>query len=69
MYCRDCARFNEETRECRDKKVNPITWAEAVDVANLYGVRAICIFNDHRERLVESRVARPPQSRGGRATG
>jgi len=59
MYCRDCARFNEETRECRDKKVNPITWGEAVDVANLLGVRSICMFNDHRERLVASRL---PQS-------
>lgn len=56
MYCRDCARFDEETRECRDKKVNPQSWAEAVEVANYLGVRAICMMNDHRERLIDSRL-------------
>lgn len=61
MFCRDCARFNEETQECRDKKVNPQTWTEAVEVANLLGVRSICVFNDHRERLVESRLVKLPR--------
>jgi hypothetical protein len=56
VECRDCARFNEETRECRDKKVNPQTWSEAVEVANYLGVRSICMMNDHRERLVDTRI-------------
>ncbi len=56
LFCRDCVRFNIETRECRDKKLNPQSWEESVQVANLMGVRAICMFNDHRERLVESRL-------------
>jgi len=55
MQCRDCARYNEETHECRDKKVNPQSMAEAADVANCYGVRSICMFNDYRERLIAGR--------------
>lgn len=60
MECRDCARFNDETRECRDKKVNPRTWSEAVEVANYMGVRSICMMNDHRERLVDTRMRALP---------
>jgi hypothetical protein len=56
MHCRDCSRFDPELRKCRDQKVNPITWAEAVDVANVMGLRSICMFNDHREKLVVSRT-------------
>ena len=56
MECRDYVRFNEETRECRDKKVNPQSWSEAVEVANYLGVRSICVMNDHRERLIQSRL-------------
>ncbi len=65
MHCRDCVRYNEETNECRDKKVNPQTMAEANDVANIYGARSICMFNDHRERLIEARKrCLSPTSRG-----
>lgn len=60
MECRDCARFNEETRDCRDKKVNPQSWSEAVEVANYLGVRSICMMNDHRERLVDTRMRHLP---------
>lgn len=59
MYCRDCARWDSENRRCKDGKVNPHSWEETVNVANVLGVRAICIFNDHRERLVGSRLSRP----------
>lgn len=59
MNCRDCARYVEG--RCQDQKVNPATWAQAVEVANVLGVRAICVFNDHRERLVLSRMS-PPNS-------
>lgn len=55
MFCKDCARFNSETNQCRDGKLNPQSWGQAVEVANQLGVRSICMFNDFRERLVESR--------------
>jgi hypothetical protein len=38
-----------------DRKVNPDTWERAVEVAQVLGLRSICVFNDHRERLVHSR--------------
>lgn len=57
MECRDCPRFDSENRRCLERKVNPQRWGEAVEVANVLGVRAICLFNDHRERLVKSRQA------------
>jgi hypothetical protein len=70
MFCRDCHRYDTEEGKCRDRKVNPRTWNEAVDVANYLGIRSICIFNDYRERLVHSRgnAARPtsPASRRAR---
>ena len=56
MNCKDCNRFDSANRKCMDQKVNPQSWGQAVDVANIFGVRSICIFNDHRERLVRSRM-------------
>lgn len=61
MYCRDCALWNPEDRRCKNGKVNPQSWEETVNVANVLGVRAICIFNDHRERLVGSRLSQVPE--------
>jgi len=55
MDCRDCARWNAETSKCLDEKVNPPKWELAVTVSQIYGLRAICPFNDHRERLVRAR--------------
>lgn len=52
MYCRDCARYDPETAKCRDGKVNPGHYEAALNVARLMGLRAICVFCDHRERLV-----------------
>ena len=60
MHCRDCDRFDLETRKCKDQKINPQSWGQAVDVANVLGVRSICVFNDHRERLIRSRLIREP---------
>lgn len=56
MRCRDCARYDLENRRCKDAKVNPPTWEDAVEVANVIGIRSICTFNDYRERLLMSRV-------------
>ena len=55
MYCRDCARYDLENKRCRDSKVNPQDWETAVTVAQVLGLRSICVFNDHRERLVRAR--------------
>ncbi|MFW5697163.1 MAG: hypothetical protein ACOCX1_01230 [Fimbriimonadaceae bacterium] len=55
MHCRDCPRFDQEAQRCQDGKVNPPRWETAVDVANVIGVRSICVFNDYRERLLETR--------------
>jgi hypothetical protein len=54
MECRDCPRYIEG--RCKDGKLNPETWDQAVNASNVFGVRAICTFNDHRERLIESRA-------------
>ena len=35
--------------------MNPQKWEDAVQLANAVGLRAICVFNDHRERLIFSR--------------
>ncbi|HRF58946.1 MAG TPA: hypothetical protein PLH94_03405 [Fimbriimonadaceae bacterium] len=63
MDCRDCPRYDDGASRCRDGKLNPVTWGEAVDVGNIYGIRAICTFNDHRERLVRARGVRVPIAR------
>lgn len=55
MTCDDCPRFDAETRKCRDGKINPQRWSEAVEVSQILGIRVICSFNDHRERLVNNR--------------
>jgi hypothetical protein len=55
MECRDCARFDTASNRCKDRKVNPRTYDQAFQVAQFYGVRSICVFNDHRERLLHSR--------------
>lgn len=56
MTCQDCPRHDPETRRCLDGKINPHRWERAVDVVNLFGVRALCPFSDFRERLAKSRL-------------
>jgi hypothetical protein len=58
MLCRDCARYDPKNRKCLDEKVNPLKWEMAVEVANVLGLRTICVFNDHRERLVKARKSK-----------
>ena len=63
MKCPDCPRWNAEAQTCLDGKLNPRTYEQASEVAQVMGVRVICVFNDHRERLAMSRarsVFRPP---------
>jgi hypothetical protein len=55
VFCRDCARFDQEAAKCLDGKVNPQSWESAVSVSQVFGLRSICMFNDHRERLVQTR--------------
>ncbi len=55
VYCAGCSSWDAEAGRCRDGKVNPAGWVAAVEVANVLGVRALCPFNKHRERLVRSR--------------
>lgn len=55
MDCKDCARYDDATETCRDRKVNPRRWEDAVTVAQMYGIRSVCAFSDYRERLVASR--------------
>lgn len=55
VYCRDCPRYDPEAERCRDGKINPLEWENAVSVSRQFGVRAICVFNDHRERLIHAR--------------
>ena len=56
MFCRDCPRYDLEESRCKDRKVNPLDWETAVNVANVMGIRAICVFNDHREKLIDARM-------------
>lgn len=61
MECRDCARYDKDTAKCRDGKLNPQHWKQAVEVSQVFGLRSICVFNDYRERLVG---ARTPERKG-----
>ena len=57
MHCQDCPRYDHEKSACKDGKLNPQYWDQAVDIANIFGARAVCVFNDHRERLLQARAA------------
>jgi hypothetical protein len=60
MDCKDCHRFDAEAKRCRDGKVNPHNWETAVSVSQILGIRTICMFNHHRERLIEARIPIKP---------
>jgi hypothetical protein len=55
LICRDCPRYDSDAERCRDGKVNPESWENAVSVSQIMGLRSICIFNDYRERLIAAR--------------
>lgn len=61
MRCRDCPRYDPDVERCRDGKVNPLRWEQAVEAANVLGLRAICPLSDFRERLILSRTPAPPR--------
>lgn len=63
MDCRDCSRYDAEASKCLDGKVNPRTYEQALGVAQYMGVRAICVFNAHRDRLIQVRQAERPSKR------
>jgi hypothetical protein len=62
MLCQDCPLFDPDRRRCRDGKINPQSWEIAVEAANVFGIRALCPYNDHREALARSR-GRPQEGR------
>jgi hypothetical protein len=66
MKCRDCPRYDHEAERCRDGKLNPTRYSDAIEVANVWGVRAICVYNDHRERLVSVRAGTLGRTKGER---
>ena len=55
VYCQDCARYDSDAGKCMDGKVNPQEWETAVTVSQVLGLRSICSFNDHREKLLRAR--------------
>lgn len=52
MDCRDCHRWDAASKKCLDGKVNPHNWETVVSVSQVLGIRAICPFNDYREKLI-----------------
>jgi len=54
--CRDCARFDEANARCKDGKVNPHSFDSTFTTAQTIGIRAICVFNEYRERIVATRL-------------
>ncbi len=55
MDCRDCPRYDNAHTRCKDGKVNPHTYEQSFSVAQFMGLRSLCVFNDYRERLLQSR--------------
>ena len=47
-----CACYDREARRCRIGKSNPRRKLDAVDVARLLGVEALCLHNPYREPLI-----------------
>lgn len=63
MNCRDCPRYNAEARMCLDGKINPPTWERTFEAAGVYGLRAMCVLSDHRERLLRAYAPAHPVRR------
>lgn len=70
MFCRDCPRYDEEKSVCKDGKINPHTWQNAVEASQIFGVRSLCPFSEYRERLIRSQemATRTVRSRRHRET-
>jgi hypothetical protein len=69
VNCRDCARFCHKTETCLDKKINPKTLENATATSQIYGLRAICVFNDFREGLIAIQLTpnSPSKARNSRS--
>lgn len=50
MECKHCALFNGS--RCRSGKVNPSRKEDAILIAQLMGIRALCFLNPFREPLI-----------------
>ena len=50
--CWMCACYDREARRCSIGKANPRRKLDAVDVARMLGVEALCMHNPHREPLI-----------------
>jgi hypothetical protein len=53
MDCRDCSLYNADTETCRSQKLNPRSKEDATQVAQMLGVRVICVFNEFREPIIQ----------------
>jgi hypothetical protein len=53
VECRDCPLFDESRGVCRSGKLNPASKERAAEVVSVFGVRALCVFNEQREPLVQ----------------
>jgi len=51
MTCWQCPRYDRDQRHCLDGKTNPSKKSDAVVVAELLGLRALCHYNAFRDSL------------------
>lgn len=51
ISCWNCNRFHRDEGRCKDGKTNPRRKTDAVEVAEVMGVRALCIFSPYRDIL------------------
>lgn len=52
ITCWQCPTYDREVRRCRIGKTNPETKHESITVAEVLGVRALCVHNPYREPLL-----------------
>ncbi len=52
ITCWQCRAYDREARRCSVGKANPRKKHEALTVAEVRGVQALCLHNPHREPLI-----------------
>lgn len=52
ILCHQCSAYDREAMRCRHGKANPQKKADSLLVAELLGVRALCVHNPFREALL-----------------
>jgi hypothetical protein len=57
ISCPHCCAYDRNERRCRVGKTNPPRKHDAQTVAELFGVRSLCIHNPYREPLIERMYA------------